>query len=425
VNAWIARVLQSKRFLWIVIGVALLVRACYALRQPMDERDADVYRELGHNLAAGRGYTYYQQGADTRWPPLVPWMLAAVYKLGGNDLAARQLWAWLGTFCVLAAFALVNTPHERMAANLAALGMALYPYNILMGGSTSTETPNILLILTGFGLLRRWIRTGTSTVAVLLGVVLGLAVLNRPAMVAYGLLCLVIMVSRGHPLVLRKRVLGTSLCAMIAVVVALPWCIRTSRLAGEPSLTATAGAWVLWEGNNPWIIDYTEGRLSSATFGSNLTAVASAPGLSPAEKNAAYRAAAFRFFREQTGEALRVLACKTVKFWQIPGTSTVATTPSARKFKWAVIAIGCISYVPVAIGCGWGIIYLTPRGALGRIAFYLTWIGIAYLTSIGGASVTRYRFLNGVDCLMIVIFVTALAVRSTTGRAKEFHQTIP
>jgi hypothetical protein len=94
---------------------------------------------------------------------LTPFLIAGVYKLGGGNLAVREVWAVLGVCLVLALYGLVRVRHGVPAANLAAVTAALYPYNIIVGASTSTEIPNIVLLLgTLFFLSWHCVRDGSS-----------------------------------------------------------------------------------------------------------------------------------------------------------------------------------------------------------------------------------------------------------------------
>lgn len=131
--------LKSPQFIWWVVVVAALIRGGYALREPLDERDAAVYRAVGHNLAAGRGHSEDGVTPETTFAPVPSLLLAAVYALGGGERMGRELWAALGVGTVMAAWLLARERHGLVAANLAALGVALYPYNVLMGAAQARK----------------------------------------------------------------------------------------------------------------------------------------------------------------------------------------------------------------------------------------------------------------------------------------------
>ena len=149
-------ILRSRHLVWLILLVSAILRCGYAVHEPVDERDARFYREIGKNLADGRGYVSDDGQEAGLWAPVAAYVIAAVYKVGGHDLALRGVWAVIGISCVLVAFLLVRDRHGLLAANLVAIGVAFYPYNLLMGGSTSTETLAVLFVFLLLWAFFRW-----------------------------------------------------------------------------------------------------------------------------------------------------------------------------------------------------------------------------------------------------------------------------
>jgi hypothetical protein len=67
-NRWPA-ILYSNRLIWIVLGLAVLLRTGFAVHTPNPnmEWDANSYRMIGHHLALGEGYTLNALQPNTYW----------------------------------------------------------------------------------------------------------------------------------------------------------------------------------------------------------------------------------------------------------------------------------------------------------------------------------------------------------------------
>jgi hypothetical protein len=392
----------------VVLAVAALLRCAYAMREPLDERDADVYRGIARHIVAGDGFTEYGTSPETRRPPLIPLILAGIYRLGGTDQAARQVWAGMGVLLVWVVYQLVRTRHNEQAARLAMIGIAFYPYNILMGGSTSTEIPNILLFVWLLWAVSQWQRFGRVRHAGWAGIAAGLLVLNRPIMLFLALIALGAMfVSPGAIAAGRKWKTGAISLGISALLV-FPWCIRNTMITGNVAFITTAESRVTWEGNNPWLIDFHEGRICKAEFDERLQAVA-AGCASATACDTRYREAMYRFWREQPGLAMKTILYKTVQFWQMPGATTLKTTPEAQRYRLEVLMLGWLFWVPLLVLCTAAIVLLVYRGRFHQVRLYSALILMAYVTHIWGASVTRYRYASGVDALMMIITALGFA----------------
>jgi len=127
------------------------------------EWDAESYRNVARHLATEQGYTSDGLHPETYWAPLTPFLIAGVYKLGGGDLVVREVWALCGTCLVLALYAIGRVRHGLVVANLAALVATFYPYNIVVGSSTSTEIPSVALILLTIFSLGSWLVAVSSS----------------------------------------------------------------------------------------------------------------------------------------------------------------------------------------------------------------------------------------------------------------------
>lgn len=401
--------LQSPKLIYFILVVAWLLRAGYALREPVDERDANVYRAIATNLVGGRGYSQNGTSPESEYAPVAPLLLAGVYALGGGNVAARELWAILGVLGVALAFQLARQRHGLVAGNLAAIGMAVYPYNLLMGGSTGTETPNILLILCTLIFVDRWFRHGDWRNAAFAGLTHGVAILTRPAALAFIPLLVVFFFGWPRIVALHERLRAAIVFVLVAVAVVLPWSIRISHIVGKPSITSSAGPLNLWWGMNPYIQSYFEGKITGEQFNAHIFGVVPDPSLPSAEKDKYYGQAFNDFWQKDPKGFVSLLAYKAVKFWQIPGVTTLKTEPKSPRYRWAVYAIGFVSYVPLAILGVLGIVDFTRRRAFGHLALYLSWIFWAMAVNVWFTAIIRYRFATAVDALLILIAAAFLA----------------
>lgn len=96
VAIWRRLLLSLQMIGWVLVQAALL-RGGYALRSPLDGCAAWIYRDTAHHWVRGDGWTYYNgRTPETTCAPVPTLLLAGVCWLGGNEVAARELWAALG-----------------------------------------------------------------------------------------------------------------------------------------------------------------------------------------------------------------------------------------------------------------------------------------------------------------------------------------
>jgi len=129
-----------------------------------------------------------------------------------------------------------------------------------------------------------------------------------------------------------------------------------------------------------------------------------------ARKNQAYRAAVVQFIRQQPGAFFSLTIYRSVKFWQIPGLTSMRRGRQYVDRRWVVILVGCLSYVPLAVVTVWAILQMLRHRRFENIAVYVLWIVIAFGSNVWFSStITRYRFAAGIDELMMVISAVFMA----------------
>ena len=251
---------------WRILGgillLALVLRASFGLVQTglnhsADERNWD-----------GMAREFWLMGlchpdSATYRPPLYPLMLAGIYQVCGHDLLLVRLWqAFLGT-ALCGVFYGIGRRLGGEATGLIAAGLgAVYPLFIFFTAVFMAET--LLLLLTTAAVLcaLRMEEVPSVKNAASLGVVLGLAALCKPVVLAWAPFLLWGWWRRaGCRRRWRSFRLGIVLGSMVLVVA--PWTGRNLLATGSFVLISSNLGMNLLVGNEPeadgqyrWGIDY-------------------------------------------------------------------------------------------------------------------------------------------------------------------------
>lgn len=255
---------RVRRLIVAAAIAGFLIRLAFALLywvgKPLthDERE---YLELARSLSEGRGFAYAPSSESGPGPrfgraPGYP-MLLAVIGAGSSDLsavpvrvkvaqsAAGAIGVWLiGIFVLRAA-----GPRAGIAAAVIA---AVYPPLVWICAYALSEAVYSVLALSAALVLQiavdraaaeRSSRAG-GALALGAGVLTGLAVLVRPAMLFFLPLAVIWLLFRRLP------ILAVALMAASLAVVA-PWTARNMRVHGRFVLVASEGGVTFWTGNHP------------------------------------------------------------------------------------------------------------------------------------------------------------------------------
>lgn len=232
--------------------------------------DASSYHALACNLVERGLYTspvdppYDVSQPATFRPPLTPFLLAAMYAAFGVNL----LWGRLGLSIISAlSCGLIYLVGERFFGRwtglLAAMLGCIYPFFLLLVHLPLTETLSIFLVLAQLTLIALYRpRDNAALWAVMLGVLLGVSLLNKAANIV-ALPCLLLWALSTPATSLKKRLLLGGLLVTVAAFVLLPWTIRNYRVLGFLVPVNTNGGWTLYLGNNP----HTEQNLAALEQG--------------------------------------------------------------------------------------------------------------------------------------------------------------
>jgi 4-amino-4-deoxy-L-arabinose transferase-like glycosyltransferase len=348
------------------VAVGIAARLVFALGYWVDKpftHDEREYVLLARNLAAGRGFVYLladgspAPGEHFGRAPVYPLFLAAVIRTAApawdahaSDPAApavpdrivaivKAMQALLGgvTIWLLAWLAgRIAGPRAGLAAAVLA---ALYPPLVWLPAYLFSETLYLVLAL-GCVLLLSARGTG-ARVWVAAGVVAGLAVLTRPAM----LFVLLVAV----PWVCGTRGWRAALLVTLAsAVVVAPWSARNTRAYGRLVLVASEGGVTFWTGNHA--LAGGEGDLAANPDlkRANIEFRTRHAGLTPEQLEPLYYREALAWMRSEPAAWLGLLARKA---W-----FTVAPCgPSYRLHSPLYFGTSAVSYLlmlPAAIA-GW------------------------------------------------------------------------
>jgi hypothetical protein len=210
---------------------------------------------MAQNIAAGKGIGIGGQPTAFR-VPLYPIFLAGLtlgHKVFWPILIAESLIGAGTAFCAaLLARQMFRAPWAPHAATLAAAIAAVYPYYVIHDTALEESSLFALLTLVAVLLLQQTAKTPKPALAAGAGLLLGLDVLTRTAIVPFALLA-------PFWLVAQKRTRSGAICAFLLALTVAPWLIRNYFLTGVPTLSTEMGM-QLWSGNNGFLFrHYPEG----------------------------------------------------------------------------------------------------------------------------------------------------------------------
>jgi 4-amino-4-deoxy-L-arabinose transferase-like glycosyltransferase len=267
--------------------------------------DAGSYDRIARSLMGGAGFAEIPGRPTAFWPPLYPMFLAGLYSLFGyNPLVPRLVQAVLGVVTVGATFEVARLLFDRRVAIFAGLGIALYPHLIYFSTWLIAEAMYMaLLAITVLVAVKLQVRQRWRDV-VLLGVLLGLGILAKPAtLMLVPLLALwVLLAFSTQPLTVRLGYFAIILL-VLAVVVA-PWTLRNHLVFDDFVLVSTNGGYTFYGANNG---DAFGGHYEG--FPPRL------PGLSEPEAEAEYYRLAIEWITRHPGDFLRLVGHKLARLF--------------------------------------------------------------------------------------------------------------
>lgn len=314
---------RPRRLIAVAALAGLVLRLAFALLYWVDKpltHDEREYLALAQSVAAGRGFVYdasHETGTAQQFgrAPAYPLFLVAIGAGSGEHHAspvrvkiAQSVTGAIGVWIIgLLAWRALGPRPAAIAAAIA----SIYPPLVWMPAYVLSETLYSTLALGTVLLLDIAVdraddmasgRAG-GALALMAGLLAGVAVLTRPAMLFFLPLAAVWLVRR------RRAVLAVALVAAAAAVVA-PWTARNLRAYGKFVLVASEGGVTFWTGNHP--LARGEGDLAAnpQIKQAEIAFRAAHPGLTAEELEPLYYRAAVRQILDHPGWWLGLLVKK-------------------------------------------------------------------------------------------------------------------
>jgi hypothetical protein len=381
-----------------VVAGSVVVRVLYVLVVLDDVPsglDSIWYQLQGGSIRHGTGYvvpTTLFTGEHTptaAFPPLYP--------------AYQALWQWVcdagpasvrlaGVIPAAAAVALTGLLGRRLAGSgvglAAAAAVAIHPGLVAADGSAMSENLTVPLTLAAQLLALRFVDSGRRPVLVVLGPILGLAVLTRQDLLFLGLILAIWLVA-VMPGSWRDKTTAGALLAVGAAVVITPWLVRnrqavdtiavstlspTSALAGANCASTYRGPDV-----GSWDYDcVVAARPSDASE----TEVAEL-GLTERDLMSAYQSAAADHVRHNLGRVPLVVAAREARAWSFwdPRDLARRDAEESRRYGWQVRARPLEAVFTVAGAVG--LVALVRRGGARALVLVAPVLAVVVSVALG------------------------------------------
>ena len=359
---------QSNRIAIILtIAAGFIARlAVFAILPNQHFPDAGVYAETGRALMT-TGFM-----SSPIYMPLYPiwtWIWGGAWGVKFGDVVLSTAMIWL-------VWRLANIiTEDHLAAFVAALISAFYPYFLFYAVSGLSETLFTFLLLAAFlCLYRKWFAAGSAFLV--------LTILVRPAVdlvapILVGLFALAI-----HRASVRQAALRIAQYACIYLALMTPWWVHNYERYGEFVRLDLGAGGALYAGNNP--LNSSGGGVARKGSDTDVDWTQFQLIKDPVKWNATLEHAAWSYIEEHPVHFLHMAGVKFVRFWRL--------WPYAEEYDkpWTVV-VSLLSY-GVLLGCA--IVYLSKSGqknfrVLSPIVLLTLYLTLVHMATVGSI---RYRF---------------------------------
>ncbi|MEO8480715.1 MAG: glycosyltransferase family 39 protein [Acidobacteriota bacterium] len=326
--------------------VGLVVRLAFGLWYWNGQaltRDELEYLSLARSLAAGHGFVYDEVlragsftpfGRSPGYPAFLALIGAGSRVFTSAPTAVKVAQSFVGAIGVwLAAIVAFRVGGTRAARAGAAIA-AVYPPLVWIAAFVWSES-----IFWPLGLFIAWLfdravaRGGRALGGFVCGVVVGLAIITRPAIILFLPLAGIYLIWKRHPRMLAAMAVGV-------LLVYLPWTARNYLFHGRVMVVASDGGVTFWTGNHPLAIGEGDMAANSALKLDNQRLRAKHPGLTEEEMEHFYYEEAFSWMRAHP-LAWMTLELKKAFYLVVPiGPSY--TLHSVRYFVTSVVSYGTL-----------------------------------------------------------------------------------
>ena len=238
---------SDRLALWGITFAAALLRMVYAMTPRVVRWDEVGHLLVARNLAAGHGYSLLAGTSDVHLPPVLPFISAALLRLGiSPPWATATIHIVTGALLCLPIYALGRAIYGRRTGLIAAALVAVYPALAAWPylWSTMTESPFLLLLFTGVWAVRQALYTGRAGWHAAIGVCFGLAYLTRPEGLTYLAVLGLFMVAwhlARHTFWRASTIAKLALALVICLAAMSPYVLYLHRVTGHWTLSGKVG----------------------------------------------------------------------------------------------------------------------------------------------------------------------------------------
>lgn len=313
----------------LLAGLLRLLWIWFCPNQPIS--DQDVYHQAATAIARGEGFVDTDGQPHGWWPVGYSAALAPFHWLFGDAPRVGHFANLLfGLAAVFALHRLALAVAGPAVAAISALLLALHPTAVMMTTVQALENLYIPIVLSALALLVRSEGSSSSRWRAVLatGALLGLgAYVRAPSLLLLAMVPLWLLVTRVG---LWRITVSSAVSAAVALLLLLPWGVRTSQHFGSFRIVSMNGMSNLWMGNH------------AGSDGGYNPLPAEVAGLSVPEREKELGARAIAFIREHPGQYLllcvnrciRTLGTDTIAVtWNEPGLATRGATALTKPLK--------------------------------------------------------------------------------------------
>ena len=206
------------------------------------------YRPVALNILDGAGIVTDDGEVAVRYPPGFPVLLAGTFGLGNvlgvdNTTAALTLTTICLALVPVMVFYLARTLFGLLAGWLASLLWITYPFALRLIGQPFSEPPFLVVFIGALWLLWHTLlnRRERYINYLLYGLLIGVAMLIRPAAIGMGVVSVLIIWIAGRSLHVRGRVIASALVLAGNLIAVMPWQLYASARTDETVLLSSGG----------------------------------------------------------------------------------------------------------------------------------------------------------------------------------------
>lgn len=221
--------------------------------------DAKGYDRIAVNIASGYGFSEILDGRripTARRTPVYPLFLAGIYAAFGHNYdAVKIIQAVLGALVCVPVFFIAYFMYGCKTGLIASFLTAIYKPFIwginYYGGPAYLLSEDIYMFVLTLVilLLLFYLRKGTKSTGILLGVCVGLATLTRPEFIIF-LILLSCYLFYNLQFSIKKFFRKYSIVYIFLALTLMPWVLRNYIVFGRFIPLSTLSGYVFWQGNN-------------------------------------------------------------------------------------------------------------------------------------------------------------------------------